>query len=222
MPTVSLLLGNPNFKAEVLRAYEGGYRQRMSKVVSVDLAGFFNVYSKLRDRVSEAPYVVISSTPTLVVPILYVNGVDAHTHGVEAALSWTPTRVLRIQGSYAWANAHLRNTDGQSVSQGDTWSSPTNALSVRGNWGFASRWNLYSAIYSVSKLETASSSIAYPVNSYERLDMHVSYNVLRLLQFSAGGDNLLQDHHPELDSNDGYSSRSQVPRNGFVKVVWSF
>jgi len=50
----------------------------------------------------------------------------------------------------------------------------------------------------------------------------VSYNALKLLQFSAGGDNLLQAHHPEFDPNDGYSSRSQIPRSGFVKVVWSF
>jgi len=81
---------------------------------------------------------------------------------------------------------------------------------------------LYSSLYTVSKLESASSTVTYPVKQYERLDMHVSYNVLESLQFSAGGDNLLQDHHPEFVPNDGYSTRSQIPRSGFAKVVWSF
>ena len=222
MPTEAIVSGNPNFHSELLRAYEAGYRQRVGKDISLDLAGFVNVYSSLRHSVAETLYVVMSPTPIVIVPIVYENGLGAHSRGLEAALSWTPVHVLRIQASYSWANASVWITDGQPSVMGDSWSNPTNTLSLRGNWTLAHHWNLYSSLYTVSKLESASSTVTYPVKQYERLDMHVSYNVLESLQFSAGGDNLLQDHHPEFDPNDGYSTRSQIPRSGFAKVVWSF
>jgi iron complex outermembrane receptor protein len=222
MPTEAIVSGNPNFHSEVLRAYEAGYRQQVGKDISLDLAGFVNVYSGLRHSVAETPYVVMSPTPTLFVPIVYENGLGAHSRGIEAALSWTPVHDLRIQASYSWANARVWITDGHPTVIGDSWSNPTNTISLRGNWAFAHQWNLYTSLYTVSKLESASATVTYPVKQYERLDMQVSYNALKLLQFSAGGDNLLQAHHPEFDPNDGYSSRSQIPRSGFVKVVWSF
>ena len=222
MPTEALVTGNPNFHSEVLRAYEAGYREQVGKNISLDFAGFVNTYSGLRDSVAETPHVVMSPTPTILVPIVYENGLGAHSRGMEAALSWTPVHNVLIKTSYSWANARLWVTDGLPSVQGDTWNNPTNTLSVRGNWALAHRWNLYSSLYAVSKLESASSTVTHPVKQYERLDMHVSYSVLKTLQFSAGGDNLLQDQHPEFDPNDGYSSRSQIPRSVFVKLVWSF
>jgi iron complex outermembrane receptor protein len=222
LPTEANVLGNPNFHSEVLRAYEGGYRQQVGKRVSADLAGFMNVYTGLRNRAEETPYVVTSPTPTLIVPILYDNGINAHTHGMEAAISWTPARELRIQASYSWANAHLKVVDGQNADLGDTWSSPTNTLSLRGNWAFARRWNFYSSLYTVSKLEQASPIISAPVKQYARFDAHVSCNLLNQLQFSTGGDNLFQSRHPEFDPNDSFSVRSQIPRSAFIKLIWSF
>jgi iron complex outermembrane recepter protein len=223
MPTEIIVSGNPSFDSEVLRSYEAGYRQQVGKNVSVDLAGFLNFYSGLRNRLRGEPYVVLSQEePTLIIPIVYDNGLGAHTRGIETAISWTPTHALRIQCSYSLMNAHVHIADGQADILGDTWSSPTNTLSLRGNWALARHWTLYSSLYSVSKLNSASSTVTYPVNRYERFDMHISYNALKSLQFSAGGDNLQQDRHPEFDPSDGYSVRSQIPRSGFVKLVWSF
>ena len=222
IPAEALLLGNPDFRSEVVFAYEAGYRQRIGKTVSIDAAAFVNAFSSLRNEQAVAPYVVISPTPTLMVPFVYKNAMDACSHGLEAAVSWTPLRNLRFQSSYSWITARLTPTEGQTTVVSGSWLTPTNTLNLRGNWTFARRWNLFSSLYMVSKLEQPTDTLIPPVKHYERLDTHVSFSLLESLQFSAGGENLLTNRHPEFDPQDEYTVRSQVPRSAFVKFVWSF
>jgi iron complex outermembrane recepter protein len=221
LPITALALGNPEFRSEVVLAYETGYRQRLGRLFSADIASFINEYTHLRDQQPLTPYLMFSPAPTVVAPILYTNGMKTSSHGVEAAISWTPLASLRFQTSYAWANARLRLIDDQPVVNGDHWSTPTNTLNVRGTWAFARSWSLYSSLYSVSKLDRAS-ELALPVGAYQRLDAHISYSLGERVQLSAGADNLLRSRHAEFNPQDGYSIRSQVPRSAFAKIVWYF
>jgi iron complex outermembrane receptor protein len=222
LPTEVLALGDPHFRSEVELAYELGYRQQFGKTVSADLAGFVNSYTRLRNQEFLTPYVVSSPTPTLILPVTYDNELKASTHGAEAAVSWTPVRALRFQSSYAWSNAHLRLADGQPDLYGDSWSTPTNTVSARGTWNFAQRWSLYSAVYAVTRLERSSGMTVAASGAYVRLDTHISFKLRESLEFSAGGDNLLQGRHPEFDPQDPFTVRSQIPRSAFLQGVWNF
>src|SRR5207244_7553937 len=42
------LLGNPNFKSEAVVAFESGYRSRIARRLSMDVATFFNIYDNLQ------------------------------------------------------------------------------------------------------------------------------------------------------------------------------
>ena len=43
------LLGNPDFKSEAVAAFESGYRSRVARRLSIDIATFFNIYDNLRN-----------------------------------------------------------------------------------------------------------------------------------------------------------------------------
>jgi iron complex outermembrane recepter protein len=222
LPTEALALGNPDFHSEVVVAYEAGYRQTLGKRAWLDVATFVNHYSSLRDQKILTPYVVTSPTLSLVIPIMYTNDIAARSHGVEVAASWNPARSLQLQASYAWMNASRSLPDGTMPTRGDTWSSPTNTVSVRSTWTIAHRWTLNSSVYSVSRLERESPSGLPPTKQFVRLDTHLSFSLFESLKLTGGVNNLLQKQHPEFDPQDGYTIRSQVPRSAFAKAVWSF
>jgi iron complex outermembrane receptor protein len=221
-PTDVLALGSPTFKSEQLQSMEAGYRQRVGQRLSLDLATFYNRYNDLRSQTIEAPGLAFLPGPTIVIPIVYGNELKASTNGLEAAVSWTPTRKLQLQTSYTWLNGRLRLPADGSSNHADAWASPTNTLSVRSMWSIARSWSLVSMAYGVTRLERPDETVLPPVKGYVRLDTHVSYKLGEKITFSAGGDNLLQARHPEFDPQDSYSVRSQIPRSEFVRAVWTF
>ncbi len=222
LPLEVLAQGNPAFHSEVVIAYEGGYRQQLGRVLSLDLAGFINHYSSLRYTPVLAPYVTVTPEPTVIVPTIYTNSMLARTHGLEAALSWNPAPRLRIQASYGWLNNHSYLPGNQPAPEGDLWSTPTNTLDLRSTWSLSRHWALTSSTYSVSRLERPLANGAPSVRGFNRLDSQVTFKLSEAIQCSAGGANLLDARHPEFDPGDGYSIRSQVPRSAFFNAVWSF
>jgi iron complex outermembrane receptor protein len=222
LPAEVLAMGNPAFASEQLLSFEVGYRQRLGRTLSLDLATFYNRYTDLRSQTVQTPGLAFLPGPTLVIPILYTNQLKASANGVEAAVSWNPRKALQVQTSYSWSNGRLRLPGNAAVMRPDSWSSPTNTLSVRSTWAFTRNWSLISMIYGVSRLERPEQTTLAPVVGYVRLDTHVAFKLGKVLQLTAGGDNLLQGQHPEFDPQDAYSVRSQIPRSEFVRAVWSF
>jgi iron complex outermembrane receptor protein len=222
LPTQLLALGNPAFHSEDLLAYEAGYRQQLDRRASIDIAAFDNRYTKLRSEDLLSPYVTPGMPPLLTIPVMYGNGMDAHTRGAETALLWTPTRTLTLRSSYAWINEKRSMTNGQPTSSGDSWSTPTNTLNQRATWQVSRDWSLYSSFYMPTALERMGNNGIPPVRRYERVDTHVIFHPLESLSIMAGGDNLLDARHPEFDPEDNYSVRSQIPRSAFLKATWTF
>ncbi|WP_420238466.1 TonB-dependent receptor plug domain-containing protein [Telmatobacter bradus] len=222
LPVIEEVRGNPNFRSEVLRAWEAGYRQRYGNHFSFDLAGFINAYSGLRNRIEGTSSIVTSPEVAIVVPLLYDNGIGAHSHGLEANLNWKPMRSLQLQSGYSWETAHLRLTDGSSTSLGDDWDSPTHTLNARANWNFARGWNWFTSYSLVTRLDSQAGSGSSSVSPYMRLDSHLSYSLSHAVQLRGGGDNLLEGAHGEFVSNDGYSVCGRIPRSAYLKLLWSF
>ena len=222
LPTKALALGNPNFRSEVVVAYEAGYRQTLGQKAWLDISTFVNNYSSLRDQKVLTPYVVTSPTLSLVIPIIYTNDIAARSHGVEVAASWNPARSLHLQGSYTWMNASRYLADGTLPAYRDMWSAPTNTVSIRSTWAIAHRWTLNSSVYSVSRLQRESPTGLPPTKQFVRLDTHLSFRLSESLQLTGGVNNILQKQHPEFDPQDGYTVRSQIPRSAFVKAMWTF
>jgi iron complex outermembrane receptor protein len=222
VPADVILEGSPAFRSEVVYAYEMGYRQHMNHNFSIDVTGFFNKYRRLRSQSQLDPYVVTSPSVEVLIPLVYTNSQRARTNGIEAAVYWTPSHSLQVAASYAWLNAHRWIEGIAERTSGDSWATPTNTLDLRGTWEFTPHWSFYSSLYTVTKLPLVSSG-RIPIAAYARADFHLSLEVSKSFQLSAGAENMQSPRHAEFDpSSDGYSVGSQIPRSFFAKALWSF
>jgi iron complex outermembrane receptor protein len=72
-----------------------------------------------------------------------------------------------------------------------------------------------SALYYVDRVSR------WDIPSYLRLDARLGWQPTKDVSISLVMHNLLDDHHPEYDTQQGYIS-SQVKRSIYVKVAWYF
>jgi iron complex outermembrane receptor protein len=233
------LRGNPDFKPETVVAYELGYRRRIVRSLTLDVATFFNFNDRIQS-ISIMP--ATSSTQDL----LYTNGYSAKTAGIEASASWKPLATLSLQGGYTWMQAHITQVLPGQVIAADSWNSPRNSFAGSASWKFASRWTVSGSLAYVAYLpsilgpgdpgglgnggsggpETPGGDSALGtegiIPGYSRLDFHVARKLGRSLEFDAGGTNLLTPRHIEYGNGPGFVTAAQVPRSLFIKTVWSF
>jgi iron complex outermembrane receptor protein len=227
IPIQVMLLGSPLFKSEVALTYEAGYRERMGKRVSVDIASFYYHYTRMESRTAGTSFVVPYPIPMLVVPLVYANGFRGDTQGLEAALSWNPIHTLRFSSSYAWMQAHLAQSGAPSslVSIYETWSTPRNTLETRAAWDFARRWTADVSLYAVSRLPLRPDPTRLPatmVPAYQRMDASIDYSIGESVVLKAGVRNLQDARHIEFNPQGNDTIPSEIPRMAFVKAAWSF
>lgn len=221
-PLFGLICGNPELKSEIVIAHELGYRRRVAKWFSADVAGFVNRYSDLQATHIGDPFLITNPEMGFVQPFKYVNGFTAQTQGIEASLGWTPARSVRVLGSYAWMQARLRNHGDASVqpSGGQDWSTPRNTFDLRAHWN-AARNSGIDAI--VNGNSTVPSSLGIPVaivSGHTRVDLRFTHSFGEGLELAAGGTNLLRPRHQEFYPED-YTLNSYIPRGIYLSLNWA-
>jgi iron complex outermembrane recepter protein len=92
------LLGNKDFDAEHLVAYEAGYRWQALKSTFLDVAAFHNRYHGLASLEFGDPF-LDGDGRRRVIPILNENLTDGRAQGVEAFVTVTPTPTWRLSAS---------------------------------------------------------------------------------------------------------------------------
>ncbi|SEG36908.1 iron complex outermembrane recepter protein [Bryocella elongata] len=227
LPVVSLLDGNPAIKPEFVDAYEAGYRTHLRHDLSLDFAAFYNVNSRLIGTISGTPQPGMQYGPDVEVPTTYVNGYSARSAGLEAAMSWKPSRHLDLAGSYTWMQAHGKQTTAGDLQINNSWSSPRNSGSLSASWALPRGWRANSFLQYVEKLTDTSPSFhgstpGQEIGGYARLDLHLSHSLGRHLDLDAGGTNLLSPRHLEFGDNSGLNTCLEVPRSLYVKAKVSF
>ncbi len=220
------LQGNPNFKPEILVAYEAGYRRSLGRVVTLDLASFADRTRRLHGTQKGLPaFNVTGSGTTIVIPFVFANGFDALSVGIEGSVTWKPTGTLSFVGGYTSMQARLRPTIVDIAPSTEQWNAPHNSYSLSSSWAFAQQWNANSFISYVGSLaspgifsETGSGSVP----PYTRIDLRISHKLNHSLAFEAGGTNLLTPRHLEFGDSTGFYAPAFVPRSLFLKAIWSF
>lgn len=108
-PVLAQIFGTPSYNAEKLLAYELGFRHQFTRQASIDVAAFFNDYSKLRD-LSTGIWIFQSSFPQhLIFPATLTNSASGYTYGVEISADSRPLESWRSQLSYSFLNMHIRS-----------------------------------------------------------------------------------------------------------------
>ena len=203
-----VVIGGPKVLAEVVTAYELGWRSQPTKFLSFTATFFYNDYDHLR-----------SVEPTA--PITFANGVQGQSYGVEFFADWQTTAWWRMRfGGFrtnqdTWLSrggADLENARGES-------SFPKYQMLFRNTFRLGSKVSLWTSLRHVAEVPTYENSVAGVVPAYTELDATLNCTLRKDLEFSIAGRNLLDASHPEIGS---LATRREVERSVQAEVRFRY
>jgi iron complex outermembrane receptor protein len=216
-PVQVQLLGNPHSLSETMIAYEAGYRTQLSRRVSLDVAAFVNRYNRLQEGVEGQPTLQQNAGQlVLAYPITFQNPGYGHTRGIETSLNWNVNRRWKLQTGHTWTGARLHGPlDLDKSIQSERWLTPHNTVSVISSLDLSRRLSFDAALYYVGKIPDRT------IPQYVRADARLAWKVGESGEFSAGVQNLQQNHHYEF-SVEEYSLDSAVCRTAYLRYTLAF
>lgn len=216
MPLLVALVADSSAVSETLIAYELGYRIEPTSNISLDLAGYYNVYEDIFAYV-QGPLVVESEPAPehLYLPLLYENIVSGESFGIEASADWRVTRQWRISASYTWAHMRLRPDETSERAN------PRHQFQIRSYLDLSTQLQFNSALYYVGKIETTRDNDYVPIDAYMRLDLGLSWSPVPNLTLEIWGQNLLDERHTEFGSFKT-QTLTEIPRGVRGKITWTF
>ena len=217
------LINNRNLASEEVMAYELGYRAQAADRLSVDVALFFNRYDRLLVTQPGVP-VIDPATGALVFPLNRINGEDADNYGVELSTTWKLTDWWQLYGQYTYLkmNLHADRTLPPSSQAGAELvekQSPQNQFYLRSSWDLPGQVQFDLIGRYVDKL----AGFTPGVKSYLTMDVRLAWKPRANLELAVVGQNLLDNHHPELGSSLLVRSPLvEVERGVYGQVTYEF
>lgn len=227
-PIPMAFVGNPGCMAEILWAYEAGYRWQASRDLSFDLALFYNDYQDLFTMVPDMSVMSDHSTPPSFLPLNWANGVSGYGQGFELSVDWKPTAWISFVLAYSYLDldfspnagiandlASLRYSEGSALQQVSLRSS----LALADNWRL-NLWGRYTdSIYSWDQTEVTGGPLV--IDGYFGLDANVIWTPNRHLELMLAGQNLLNSSQVEYRAE--YSTpTTAIERGVYGKLTWRF
>ena len=220
IPVQAVLQGLNKFNSEKLLAYELGYRHQFSERASIDIAGFINDYSQLRD-LSFGALALSSGLPQqFILPVLPTNKASALTYGFEVSADWKPLDKWHLQSSYSYLDMHISST--KQLKQFDPTTggadkvNPQHQLSLRSNYDISEKIQLNLWLRYTSKIEF------YNIPDYVTMDAKLAFKPVKNIELFLVGQNLFSESHREFVSDIVPSTAARIPRGIFVGARWQF
>ena len=214
---VIVLLGNDEFQAERLTAYEAGYRRQLGANLSVDLALFYNDYDRLASLELGTPFV--GPDGRIVVPIVNENMTSGRTRGAEVQLEWSPLADWRLTANYSHLDMSLTPSGGDN-NRGE-WregSTPRSMAGLRSWLSLGERLELDAQLRYQSRIRRMPDVVTGEgIDSYTELDVRVGWRASEQWELAMVGQNLLDDAHAEFGPRE---SRGELERAVHVKATW--
>ena len=197
-----LLVGSPNFESEVLRAFEVGYKARVSETLTGSLATFYNLYDKLRSLEVGPPYFL-------------ANGFEGQTWGVEGEATYQPLRWWRLNPGYTFLRLDLDAKPGSTdttatYQEGD---SPRHQAFLRSSFTLPRNLALDLSARYVGELPNQR------VPAYATADVRLGWQSNSNIELAVVGQNLFDPRHPEFGRP---ATRREVGRNLYGKLTCHF
>jgi len=208
-PTLVPAVGNPSLDSEELIAYELGYRIQPIKSISVDIATFYNDYSKLFLGKIGAP---VNMGSYFLLPDVLENGNSAHSDGFELSTKIDATTNWQLSASYSYINLQFNAKTGYGDLTGEQ---PKKQFNLRSTYLFPYSIEMTNSLYYVDSLNTLD------IPGYYRFDTKLSYELMKGMEVSLVGQNLLAPQHKEF-SAFLYQTPVEVGRSVYGNITWKF
>lgn len=219
-PVVARLLGNPDFHAEALIAFELGYRWQLAPSLSADLASFHNRYGGLASLEYAAPF-VDPNTGQAIVPILNRNLTTGRADGFESLVTYSPRSYWRLSVDYSYIDMSL-TAHGNDLNRGQ-WvegSTPRNQVGLRSYLDLPRGFQVDVQFRALSALTRLPASVTGErIPGYQELDVRLGWRLAHRAQLSLDGQDLLHAHHVEFGAP---YQRSSIRRSVYGKIAWEF
>ncbi len=217
---IATLSGDPHPQSENLLDFEIGYRNQISKRLSVDLTGFLGYYRNLETLEPQDTFTVDSGLPHLAIPEVFAFSAHGRDNGAEIFVKWDASSRLKISAGYSFLDVSATpdaSATGSAVFVPSA-DSPRHQIQVRSqlklwrnlDWDASASWT--SALANVP---------FYYVPDYTRVDSQLTWHAGESLQFSVVGQNLTSPRHLEFADTLGING-TLVLRSVFAKVQWRF
>jgi len=202
-----LLNGGPDFRSEVAKVYELGYRGQPTPDSSVSLTVFHADY----DRLHTQEYL-----PSRRI-VFFGNGMQGTVRGLETWASYQATPAWRLSGGYTRLLQDLELKPGSI----DTANSVASAEGANPShqWMLRSSLDLPRQMTFDATLRYVSELPFPPVPSYLALDLRWAWRPLLDVELSITGQNLLGPAHGEFTAVE---TRTAFSRAVFVELVSRF
>jgi iron complex outermembrane receptor protein len=215
--------GQASATANVVTAYELGYRIQPKENLSFDLTGFVNEYKRLDSSANGTGSVL--SDPIMGSyfnsPVLNTNDNSGETQGIEVATTWEATKYLKFSGGYTLFYSHLHSVGTNAVITGGN--APTQQFNLRSYVDLPYNMQWDTMLYYVDSLPTVSDGFGNSVTipAYTRLDMRLGWQAMQGLDLSLIGQNLLKSEHQEA-SPFLYQTPEEIGRSVIAKATLRF
>jgi iron complex outermembrane receptor protein len=178
------LTGNPDFRREQLTALEAGFRNQWTDRARFSISLYYNTYDDLKS---------IEFSPAGL-PLLWGNGMEGHTYGVEAWGSYTVTDWWRLSAGVDLQRQRLRFAPQSSGLLGvaQAGDDPEHQGFIRSTMNLSDRWTLFADLREVGALPDPH------VPAYTELDARLGWRASDRLEVSLSGFNLLHPWHQEF------------------------
>jgi len=206
---VPTFIGNTHLKSEELLAYELGYRIQPTKRVSVDVATFYNDYSRLEGQL---PANFIPGTPVGTLVVDPENSLRGQSYGGEGVVTFAATDFWRLSASYSLLLLHVQGTPAANARAAEL-NAPTHQVVLRSSYDFGRHASLDADLRYVDNVQG--------VVGYVTADVRLSYRPTPNWELSVVGQNLLDNSHPEQASQVG-APTTEVSRGFYGKVTWRY
>jgi len=206
LPTI---VGNVHLLAEVLQAYEVGYRIQVSRHLSADLALFYNDYTELASYSGVRR--LVPGVPFGFAEIPFENLLGGETHGGEVSVTVSPAETWRVTASYSRLEVRLQ---GAAITNVPSWpTSPKEQAVLRSSFDITPQASFDVQLRYVSALPA--------IPAYTTGDFRLAYRWTDGLELSLVGQNLFDPQHAEQGPQQS-TVTTEVPRALFGKVAWRF
>jgi iron complex outermembrane receptor protein len=222
-PNSNLVLnqGSPGYEAEVLTAYEFGYKYKPTVDILLDATTFYNSYRKLRTFEPVGPNGTIPTAANLG---------HGESYGLEFTGKWQVNHDWRLEGSYEYLKMNLglspASNDNRSILssvdnlENAEGQSPASQFRLKSFYNITSKLEFDNILYYVGRLKKGVNN-NQGLPSYVRMDTRLGYFFTKNLDLSLGVQNLFDQRHTEFKQGL-YNTRAELGRTYYAKLVWQY